>query len=341
MAAALLNRILAETLSPFYMKRLLKLLWAGVLLSAVVGAHAAWPDRPITLVVPFPPGGGTDVVGRIIAKELGQRLGVAVVVENRPGASGNIGARFVAKARPDGYTLLVATTAQSISAALYRQAGYDLVNDLESVSTINEGPLVLITRPSLKISSVKDLIALARRSPGKLTYATPGYGTSAHMAAEVLSLATGIKMLHVPYQGAAPVLTDLMGGQVDLTFDLLTTARQHVLEGKVHRVGMTTRERSPLAPDWQTLSEQSPENLGNFHETAWNVLMAPKGTPAAVVQGINVQMKALLASDAVKEKLMDLGSIPLWKNLENTRSFVIEDVKKWKKVVHDAGIEKI
>lgn len=323
------------------MKKILQILCSSVLLIASGMAHAAWPNKPVTLVVPFPPGGGTDMVGRIIAKELGHRLGVSVVVENRPGASGNIGSRHVAKSSPDGHTLLIGTTAQSISAALYKQAGYDLAVDLETISTINEGPLVLISRPGLKVDSVRDLIALARRSPGKLTYATPGYGTSAHMAAEVMSLATGIKMLHVPYQGAAPVLTDLMGGQVDITFDLLVTAKSYVALGKVHRVAMTTRERSPLMPDWPTLSEQSPDNLRNFNETAWNVLMAPKGTPVAISKRLNALMKEILSDDAVKEKLVDLGSVSCWRSLEDSRAFLVNDINKWKKVVHDAGIEKI
>ncbi len=324
-----------------HMKKTPKFLCGGIFVLAATVAHASWPTKSVTLVVPFPPGGGTDIVGRIIAKELGSYLGTTVVVENRPGASGNIGSRHVARSKPDGYTLLMATTAQSISAAIYKQPGYALLEDLEAVSTINEVPLVLIARPGLKLSSAKELIEHARRNPGKLTYATPGYGTSAHMAAEVLNLATGIKMLHVPYQGAAPVLTDLVGGQVDITFDLLITAKSYVQEGKVNRIGLATRERSPLVPGWPTLSEQSPENLRDFNETAWNVIMAPKGTPAAVIARINAHLKQILASDEMKNRLMEIGSVPFWKNVEASKSFVASDVNKWKKVVHDAGIEKI
>lgn len=323
------------------MKKILKLLCSSLLIVAAGAVHAAWPDKPVTLVVPFPPGGGTDVIGRIIAKELSQRLGVSVVVENRPGVSGNLGSRHVAKSIPDGYTLLIGTTAQSISSALYKHAGYDLVTDLETISTINDGPLVLIARPGLKIGSVKELIELARRSPGKITYATPGYGTSAHMAAEVLSLAAGIKMLHVPYQGAAPVLTDLMGGQVDITFDLLVTAKPYVTLGKVHRVGVATRARSPLVPDWQTLSEQSPEQLKDFNETAWNVLMAPRGTPPAVLDKLNAVMKEILSDDKVKDRFKEFGNIPFWKSKEDSKTFLVNDINKWKKVIHDASIDKI
>ena len=323
------------------MKRILSLFLGGIFLVAASAVNAAWPERQITLVVPFPAGGGTDIVGRIIAKELAQRLHVNVVVENRPGASGNIGSRQVSKASPDGYTLLICTTAQTISGALYTQAGYDVANDLEAISTINDSPLVLITRPGLKLSSVQDLIELARRSPGKLTYATPGYGSAGHMAAETLSLAAGIRMLHIPYQGAAPMMADLVSGQVDIAFDLLITAKQYVNQGKVNRVGVATRERSPLMPDWQTLSEQSPERLGSFNETSWNVLMAPKGTPAAILNAINTQMKNILADEKVKQRFMELGSLPVWKTVDNTRSFVSNDARKWRKVVSDAGIDKI
>lgn len=281
------------------------------------------------------------MIGRIIAKELGHRLGVHVMVENRHGVSGNLGSHHVAKSNPDGYTLLIGTTAQSISAALYRHVGYDLANDLETISTINDGPLVLISRPGLKINSVRDLIEMARRSPGKLSYATPGYGTSAHMAAEALSLAAGIRMFHVPYQGSAPVLTDLMSGQVDVTFDLLVTAKPYLAMGRVQRVGVATRTRSPLVPDWQTLSEQSPENLGDFNETAWNVLMAPKGTPSAIVNRLNAVMKEILSDDKVRDSFTELGSIPLWKTTEDSKAFLVNDINKWKKVIYDASIDKI
>ncbi|MDR0201793.1 MAG: tripartite tricarboxylate transporter substrate binding protein [Delftia acidovorans] len=323
------------------MKKILSLLLGGIFLVAAGTVHAAWPERQITLVVPFPVGGGTDIVGRIIARELAQRLHVNVVVENRPGASGNIGSRQVSKASPDGYTLLVCTTAQTISGALYTQAGYDVVNDLEAISTINDSPLVLITRPGLKLSSVQELIELARRSPGKLAYATPGYGSAGHMAAETLSLAAGIRMLHIPYQGAAPMMADLVSGQVDIAFDLLITAKPYVHQGKVNRVGLATRERSPLIPDWQTLSEQSPDRLGHFNETSWNVLMAPKGTPAAILNALNTQMKNILSDEKVKSKFLELGSIPIWKTVGGTKTFVSDDARKWKKVVSDARIDKI
>ena len=276
-----------------------------------------------------------------MAKELGDRLGVSVVVENRSGAAGNIGSRHVANARPDGYTLLLGTTAQTISAALYKEPGYDFINDLEAIVTVNDGPLLLMTRPSWKVSSLNELLEYATATPGKLTDASAGHGTSAHMAAEVLSLATGIEMLHVPYQGSSPAMTDLMSGQVDVAFDLMVAGRQYVEDGKVNHVGVATRERSPLVPDWITLSEQNPELLGSFHETAWNVLMAPKGTPDDIILKINSEMKEILEKEEVRERFATLGNMTFWKNIDDTREFIKADVEKWHKVVADANIEKL
>lgn len=323
------------------MKTKLKgLLGVGLLVASSL-AHAAWPERAITLVVPFPPGGSTDVVGRLVSKELSQKLGVSVVVENRSGAAGNIGSRYVANARPDGYTLLLGTSAQSISAALYKDPGYDFITDLDAIATINDGPLMLMTRPDWKVSNVKELIAHAKQNPGSLTYASAGHGTSAHMAGEVLSLVAGIDMLHVPYQGSSPAMTDLISGQVDVAFDLMVVARQYVEDGKINAVGVATRERSDLVPDWETLSEQDPDVLGNFHETAWNVVMAPKGTPEDIVNKISLALKDILATEEVRMRFAGLGNVTFWNDVEDTRSFIKGDVEKWKKVVADANIEQL
>lgn len=323
------------------MKTKLKgLLGVGLLVASSL-AHAAWPERAITLVVPFPPGGSTDVVGRLVGKELSEKLGVSVVVENRSGAAGNIGSRYVANAKPDGYTLLLGTSAQSISAALYKDPGYDFINDLDAIATVNDGPLMLMTRPEWKVSNVKELIAHAKQNPGALTYASAGHGTSAHMAGEVLSLVAGIEMLHVPYQGSSPAMTDLISGQVDVAFDLMVVARQYVEDGKINAVGVATRERSDLVPDWETLSEQDPEVLGDFHETAWNVVMAPKGTPEDIISTLSVALKDILATEEVRTRFAGLGNVTFWNDVEDTRGFIKSDVEKWKKVVADANIEQL
>lgn len=322
------------------MLKLLKMVLGGVLLVTANMANAAWPDRPVTLVVPFPPGGGTDIVGRLISKELSDRLGVSVVVENRPGAAGNIGARYVAKAKADGYTLLLGTTAQSISAAIYNNPGYDFVNDFESIVTVNEGPLVLFSRPNLDVSSIKDLVKMAKEKPGTITYASPGNGTSAHMAAEVFSLATGVQMIHVPYTGAAPAMNDVMSGQVDIAFDLILSALPFINSEKVKGLGIATKERYSLEPNILTLAEQSPENLGEFHETAWNVLMAPKGTPSHIVDKLNETMKEVLNSEPVKQKFSEMRNVSMWKTIQDSEKFVANDVEKWKAVVEEAKIQK-
>lgn len=312
-----------------------------LLMLPVASAHAAWPDRPITLVVPFPPGGGTDVIGRIIGKELGDRLGVSVIVENKSGAGGNIGTRYAANAKPDGYTVLMGTTAQTISAAIYKQPGYDLLKQLDSVVTINSSPMILFTRNHLEANSVNELIQLAKQNPGKISYASAGYGTSSHLAAEVFSMAAGIKLLHVPYQGAAYAMGSVAASQVDLTFDVLSGAKPLVMDKKVKAIGMGDVERSPLMPELKTLSEQNPELLKNYNEAAWNVLMVPTGTPAEIQQTLNDKVKAILEEESVKSRLMDMGSVPFWKSVSDSKRFVTEDVAKWKKVVDDANIERM
>ena len=323
------------------MKTYKHLLCSLALMLPALAAQAAWPDRPITLVVPFPPGGGTDVISRLIGKELGDRLGVNVIVENKAGAGGNIGTRYAANAKPDGYTVLMGTTAQTISAAIYKQPGYDLLKQLDSVVTINSSPMVLFTRNQLKVSSVNDVIELAKLKPGTLTYASAGYGTSSHMAAEAFSLATGIKLLHVPYQGASLAMGSLAAGQVDLDFDVLFGGKPMVMDNKVKVLGIGDVQRSPLMPELKTLSEQNPTLLKNYNEAAWNVLMVPKGTPVEIQQALNDKVKAILNDESFKARLKEMGSMPFWKNVSNSTSFVIDDVAKWKKVVYDANIERM
>ncbi|OZI29621.1 hypothetical protein CAL18_01570 [Bordetella genomosp. 7] len=323
------------------MKNLLSSLLAGLLCSVSCIAQAAWPDKPISLVVPFPPGGATDFVGRLIGKELSERLKVSVVVENRSGAAGNVGSRYVARSKADGYTLLIGTTAQTIGAALYKDVGYDIVNDFEAISTINEGPLILISRPGLEVSSVEELVRVAKSRPQELTYGSPGNGTSSHMAMEVFSLATGLKMVHVPFQGAGPAMNALIGEQVDIAFDEMSSGRQHVDAKRVQGIGIATRERSPLAPEWVTLAEQSPQMLSGFHEAAWTVLLAPKGTPRAIIDTLNAEMKAILESEPIRARFAGLGNLTIWQSAEDTQAFIARDVEKWKRVVQDADIEQL
>lgn len=323
------------------MKKSLRLMFGGVLLGISSLVQAAWPDRPISLVVPFPPGGSTDIVGRLLGKELSDRLGVTVMVENRPGAAGNVGSRYVVNSKPDGYTLLVATTAQTIGAAIYKNPGYDVIKDFEAISGINDGPLLLMTRPDLGVTNMQELLELSKRTPEGFTIGNAGNGGSPHMAAEILGLATGMKLVHVPFQGAAPAMNALIGGQVDLGFDLILGARPFVEEKRVQAIGMATLERYPLYPQLPTLAEQSPDKLGNFNESAWNVLLAPKGTPTDIVEKLNAHMKDILSSEHVRAKLAEMSNVPIWKTPQETQAFIEEDVEKWKRVVREANLEKL
>lgn len=323
------------------MKKSLRLMFGGVLLGISSLVQAAWPDRPISLVVPFPPGGSTDIVGRLLGKELSDRLGVTVMVENRPGAAGNVGSRYVVNSKADGYTLLVATTAQTIGAAIYKNPGYDVIKDFEAISGINDGPLLLMTRPDLGVTNMQELLELSKRTPEGFTIGNAGNGGSPHMAAEILGLATGMKLVHVPFQGAAPAMNALIGGQVDLGFDLILGARPFVEEKRVQAIGMATLERYPLYPQLPTLAEQSPDKLGSFNESAWNVLLAPKGTPADIVEKLNAHMKDILSSEQVRAKLAEMSNVPIWKTPQETQAFIEEDVEKWKRVVREANLEKL
>lgn len=323
------------------MKRTMRLVLGGVLLGITTLAQAAWPERAITLVVPFPPGGSTDIVGRLLGKELSDRLGVTVMVENRPGAAGNVGSRYVVNSKADGYTLLVATTAQTIGAAIYKNQGYDVTKDFEAISGINDGPLLLMTRPDLGVTNMQELLELSKRTPGGFTIGNAGNGGSPHMAAEIFGLATGMELVHVPFQGAAPAMNALIGGQVDLGFDLILGARPFVQEKRVQAIGMATLERYPLFPQLPTLAEQSPDKLGSFNESAWNVLLAPKGTPADIVEKLNAHLKDILSSEQVRAKLAEMSNVPIWKTPQETQAFIEEDVEKWKRVVREANLEKL
>jgi tripartite-type tricarboxylate transporter receptor subunit TctC len=254
----------------------------------IAAAAAAWPEKPVTLVVPYPPGGPTDIVARVVAQGLGDALGQTVIVDNRSGAGGNIGADMVAKSAPDGYTLLLATTAHAINMSLFKNLGYDTQTSFAPVSLLTKGPLVIVTRPGLPVHSVGELIALAKQRAGQLTFASSGNGQSTHLSAELFNTLAGTRMVHVPYRGSAPALTDVMGGQADLMFDTMLSSMPYVKAGKLQALAVTGAERSPAAPDLPTVAEAG---LKNYEATAWNGLLAPVGTPPAVVQKLSAALQ--------------------------------------------------
>ncbi len=306
-------------------------------LGAALAASAlaqGYPAKPVKVVVPYPPGGPTDIVARVVSHKLAEQTGQQFLVENRAGAGGNIGAEAVARAPADGYTLLVATTAHAINPSLFKQLGYDLQKDFAPVSQLTGGPLVIVTHPSLPAKNVKELIALAKTKPGGLNYASSGNGQSTHLSAELFSSMAGIKMNHVPYKGSAPALTDVIGGQADLMFDTMLSAMPQVKTGKLRALAVTSAARSSAAPELPTVAESG---LPGYEAIAWNGLLAPAGTPKDVVAKLNAEVKKALEVPEVKERFAAQGFGAAWRPPEQYAAFIQSELAKWAKVVKASG----
>lgn len=297
-------------------------------------AHAAWPDRPVTLVVPYPPGGPTDIVARVVAQGLGDALKQTVIVDNRAGAGGNIGADMVAKSAPDGYTLLIATTAHAINMSLFTNLTYDTRKSFAPVSLLTSGPLAVVTRPDLPATDIASLIALAKSQPGKMTYGSSGNGQSTHLSAAMFNVMAGTTMVHVPYRGSAPALTDVMGGQTDIMFDTMLSSMPYVKGGKLKLLATTGRARSAAAPDTPTVAEAG---LPGYEATAWNGLVAPAGTPEAVLTQLSAALKTVLAKPDVQEKFAAQGFAAQWMAPATFGAFVNDEIDKWATVVKTSG----
>ena len=297
-------------------------------------AQAAWPAKPVRVVVPYPPGGPTDIVGRVIAQKLSEQTGQPFVVENRPGAGANIGAEAVARAAPDGYTLLVATTGHAVNATLFKSPGYRVLQDFVPVSQLTAGPLVVVVNPSLPARNMRELAALARERPGMLAYASSGNGASTHLAVELFSTMAGVRMTHVPYKGSAPGLTDTMGGQTSVMFDTMLSAMPHVRSGKLRALATTGAVRSPAAPDLPTVAESG---FPGFEAIAWNGLMAPAGTPPEIVARLNAELRRALDLPDVRERFANQGFTATWSEPEAFRAFLQAEVDKWGRAVKASG----
>jgi tripartite-type tricarboxylate transporter receptor subunit TctC len=302
-------------------------------LAATAAQAQTWPSKPVRFVVPFPPAGATDILARIMAEKLSGPFGQSVVVENRPGAAGNVGTEFVAKSPPDGYTILQLTVAQSISATLYEKLNYGLEKDLIPVAMIALVPNVMIVNPSVPAKSVAEFIALARSRPGRINFASSGSGTSIHMSAEMFKMLTGVNIVHIPYKGSGPALADLMGGQVDVMFDNLTSSIGLIRSGKLSALAVTTSTRYQELPDVPTVQETVP----GYEATAWFGIVAPAGTPREVVMRINGEVNRALAHADVKEKLAQQGALARSWTPEEFGSFIHNEVVKWAKVVKASG----
>jgi tripartite-type tricarboxylate transporter receptor subunit TctC len=301
-----------------------------------LGASAqSYPDRTIRLVVPFPAAGTTDILAREVAQRLTEVLGQTVVVDNRPGAAGNIGSDLVAKSAPDGYTLLMGTVGtHAINPSLYSKMPYDHVKDFVPVVLVAGVPNVLVVNPALPVNSVADLIKLAKDKPGRINFASSGSGTSIHLSGELFKTMAGVDMIHVPYKGSAAALTDLIGGQVQIMFDNLPSALPQIKAGRLRAIAVTSLKRASVLPDIPTINESG---LPGFEASSWFGVLAPAGTPAPIVLRINAEVNQWLQSAAAREKLLSQGAEAAGGSPEQFANHIRAETEKWAKVVKASG----
>ncbi|WPH14830.1 tripartite tricarboxylate transporter substrate binding protein [Variovorax paradoxus] len=318
--------------------KLLRHLASTLLLACLPLAAAAqagsFPDKPIRIVVPFPPGGATDAAARLVAVKMGEHWGQPVVVDNRAGAGGNVGSDLVAKAPPDGYTLVMGVTgSHAINTSLYSRMPYDPVADFVAISQVAVVPNVLVVHPSVPAKNLAELVALAKKEPGKLNYASLGNGTAAHLGMEMLKSEAGVDIAHVPYKGSAPAVSDLLAGQVQMMVDGLPSALPHVKAGKLRAIALTSLRRAPSLPELPTIAETYP----GFYADAWSGLFAPKGTPQPVVDKLSAEVQRILKLPEVREKLTALGAEPVGSTQAEFTAHVKREIEKWAKVVKTSG----
>lgn len=324
------------------MKALLKPLCLVAVCATALSAGPAiaqekYPSKPVKIVVPYAPGGPNDIVARLLASKLGELEGQPFIVENRPGGGSNIGAEFVAKSAPDGYTLLIAATSHAINMTLFPKAQlkYDLLTDLSPVSMVMTGPLVLVTRPDFPANNVKELVAAAKAKPGELSFASSGNGSSTHLGGEMLSSAAGIRTIHVPYKGSGPALTDVMGGQTTYMLDTMISATPFVTSGKLKALAVTGKQRSPVLPNVPTVAEQG---YPGFEAVAFIGMMAPAKTPAPVVAQLNADLQKVLAMPDIKDRLAAQGFSAAWTEPAEFGTYLQKEVAKWGGIVKGANI---
>ncbi len=318
------------------MKQTLRSLWLAAmscLLAASVQAQP-YPSKPVRVVVPYPPGGPTDIVARVLFQQVAESTGQQFVIDNRAGAGGNIGAEHVAKSPADGHTVLIGTTAHAINMSLFKSLNYDVQKDLAPVSLLTQGPLVLVTHPQFPANSVKELIDMAKAKPGSLNFASSGNGQSTHLSAELFNSMAGTKMIHVPYKGSAPALSDLMSGQVGIMFDTTLSAMPFVRAGKLKALGVTSPQRTPAAPDVPTIAESG---LPGYEVFAWNGVFVPAGTPKPIVAQLNEEIRKAMQLPQVRDKFSAQGFAASWNTPDQFGVFVRNEVDKWARTVKASG----
>ena len=310
----------------------------SALVTLPIGGAAAqtYPDRPVRLIVSFAPGGGTDVAARQIQPLLSERLGRQVVIDNRPGGGSSLGTNLVAKAAPDGYTLLMSDTTFGIIPGLYAKLPYDALRDFAPVTQVSSMPSALVVHPSLAVNSVKELIAVAKAKPGSLNFGSGGVGTPVHMAGELLQLQAGVKMVHVPYKGAGPALADLIGGHFQVMFPTVQSVAPHIKSGRVRLLAFTTEKRSPAYPEVPTMQEAGVPGVVSI---AWFGIHAPAGTPRAIVSKLHAETAKIVQEPVIRDRLLNEGAEPVGSTPEQFAKFVAGEIAKWTGVVKAAGIK--
>jgi tripartite-type tricarboxylate transporter receptor subunit TctC len=294
----------------------------------------AYPSKPLRWIVGFPPGGGADIVSRIMAPWLSERLGQPVVIENRPGASSNISVQAVAQSAPDGYTLLFVPASAAVNVTLFDGLPFNLLRDIAPVSGLIDFPLVMVANPSIPAKNVAELIALAKANPGKLSLASFGTGSTSHVAGELFKSMAGIEMVHVPYRGGAPMVTDLVGGQVQVGIDVLTGSLAHIRSGKLRALAMAGKTRSEILPDVPIIGDTVPAYVAN----SWCGVGVPRGTPAEIIDRLNREINAGLVNPAVKARLTAVATTPILYTPAEFGAYMAGEVDKWGKVIKLAGI---
>ena len=303
--------------------------------AASTGAGQAYPTKPIRFVVPYPPGGPLDAVARLLGQKVAESVKQPVIVDNKPGAGGNIGADAVARSAADGYTILMGAVAtHAINPTLYASIPYDAVRDFQPITQVASTPNVLIVHPSIPATSVREFIAYAKANPGKLNFGSGSTGSAGHLAGELFKTMAGVEMIHVPYKGAAPAMQDLIGGQVQLMFDNYASAATQVRAGKVKALAVTTAKRSALAPDLPTIAESG---LAGFDISTWFGIFAPAGTPREIVDRLHAEFTRALALADVREKMVNLGAEPIGNRPEEFAAYIRSEAEKYARVVKSSG----
>ena len=314
--------------------RLLGIILAGAAFVAAAPAVAAdYPTKPVRWVVPYPPGGTTDILARLVGNYLSEHLGQTFIIENKPGGGNNIGVEYVVKSAPDGYTWLLVNPANGINATLYKNLPFNFIGDIAPVAGLIRTPNVMEVTSSLPVKNVAEFIAYCKKNPGKVNMASSGSGTSVHLSGELFKAMTGCDMLHVPYKGAGPALTDLIAGQVHVLFDNLPSSAGHIRGGRIRALAVTSAEREPSMPDLPTVAE----TVRGYEATAWFGIGVPKGTPREVIDKVNAETNRALADPGMLKRLSELGGKPIKGTPEDFASVIKAETDKWAKVVIQSG----